>query len=193
MSSSSCTGGGDSTGAIVVSVDDYVFVDLDGVVRTLALGVTIGLGFGVLVAIAFVLHFAVSTNRAAAATVIVITLTAFIFHASWRVVASSATDWGTAAASATTRRAITAGSARFTTSLTSTAAWLIASRVEPPRCRWWSTSPLECVSVVGCEQQVPITDLNIQKIVTSDALVVHLVVSIISVATALVLHKCKAV
>jgi hypothetical protein len=36
------------------------------------------------------------------------------------------------------------------------------------------------------------TDLNLQKIVTADTLVVHLMVGIISIATALVLDKCEA-
>lgn len=38
-----------------------------------------------------------------------------------------------------------------------------------------------------------VTDLDLQKIISTNALIVHLVVSVIGIATALILNECKPV
>jgi hypothetical protein len=137
--------------------------------RTLAASfLAVRASFTIFVAVTFVLDIAFALRGTAAVTVaaIVVAVTAVILAtrrvvttARWRL-ATSATTWGAFAT-----RATFAALAAW---------WRVTSRVESPRGRWRSTSPLD-----------------LQEIIPADALVVHLMVSIISVTTGLIFDKSK--
>ena len=73
----------------------------------------------------------------------------------------------------------------------------VATRVEPPRCRRRGASPLErCRSAEQNKQQSSArarSHLDLQDVVTTNTLVVHVVIGIVGIATVLILNKCKPV
>jgi hypothetical protein len=80
---------------------------------------------------------------------------------------------------------------RATTARRSAVTAAVTTRVETPGSRRRSSSPLiRCENAIDAEQSDN-TYLNLQQVIATDPLVVHLMVRIISIATALILHECK--
>lgn len=154
-------------------------------VLTLAITVTLTVTTGLALAVRGrlfpipVLHLTVTVvgaSGAVAVAAVIVTLTT--------VVLPRGNIASTAGRNATTaRRAVTA--ATRGSSLTGSAG------VEAPRGGWGSTSPLLQISVCCCWAW-RCTYLDLQKVVTADALIVHLVVGIVSVTAALVFDEGKA-
>lgn len=70
----------------------------------------------------------------------------------------------------------------------------VPARLEAPRGRRGSTSPLATsVSTRHTKYRAWHTNLNLQDVITAEALVMHLVVGIIGITSILVLHKGEAV
>lgn len=91
---------------------------------------------------------------------------------------------------ATTRRAIT--SAWSTLTAATTAAWFITARIESPRRRGRGASPLyHTVRDIHHPDIFSYAYLDLQDVIATKALVVHLMIGIICITTALVFHECK--
>jgi hypothetical protein len=86
------------------------------------------------------------------------------------------------------------GTGRTTTRRTARCAIPVAvavGTIEAPRGRWGGTGPLELLSAEGPRVQACDTYLYFQDVVAADALVVHLMICVISIAAVLILNKRK--
>ena len=109
------------------------------------------------------------------AVVITITVTSIVLDARRIITTASARRWGATA---------------WRTSCWSTLT--ITAGVEAPRGRWRCASPLQSSLVDETHEWKNCSPyLNLQEVIASDTLVVHLVVSIVGVAAALILDKCE--
>jgi hypothetical protein len=119
----------------------------------------------VVIALADILHLAIAVRapRPIAITAVIVALAAVVLAR--RESLTVATRGG----AATTRGALAASTIATLGTLTTRA---VAARVEAPRCGGRGACPLD-----------------LQQVIAADALVVHLMVRVIGIATALVLHK----
>lgn len=203
--SSWATGGGDSSASWsekgVVVLGEGLTLDFLAVGTRLAIAFTLsvtstGTGafstvtFAVIITVAHILHLTIAVDRTPGS----IAIAAVIVAVTTVVLARRV-----AIATATARRLATTGAARgavavttVTATITATVPGAIAAGVEAPRSGWWSASPLWIVSH-GARMLFGkhIIYLNLQEVVATDALVVHLVIGIIGIASVLVFDKSK--
>jgi hypothetical protein len=168
-----------SGGDIAVFALEFTFSVTTVTVAAIATVATVALA--ILLSVA-VLHLAVAVvwgSGAVAITAVVVTLAAIVLAG--RVV-SPASAGGDAAA--TGRAVADAGSATLTGS----------AGIEAPGCGRRSTSPLWIRRLEICNGHGPPrqTYLDLQQVIAADALVVHLMVRVVSIATALVFDECEA-
>jgi hypothetical protein len=182
---------------------DITLVALD-VTLTITLRFALGISLALMVIVTFarlltianILSIAVAIIGAARTVAIAaVTTTIVITVATGRQLASRTT--GRCAGAATARRAAATFAATITTTLAGTIAHLAASAgIEAPAGGRRSACPLHRVSDTIthdiCLSSCFLTYLDLQKVVAANTLVVHLMVSIVSIATALVLNKGKA-
>lgn len=139
----------------------------------------------IITAVPYILHLTIPVIRASRAvtiTPIVITLTTVILTGS--IVPTAATRRG--GRSPTAQGALTTSSRRSRSTIT--------ARIKSPRCRRRRTRPLNRSSAYWTTDHRPqeCSYLNLQHIISSKSLVVHLMICIIGITTALILHKGKA-
>lgn len=169
----------------------YVAVGFDVTLTTIFTARLTALAIAaVLLTVANIFHLAVAIGApgpVAVATVIV-ALAAIILARR----AASVTAGGGAT---TTRRAATTISALATVAAVATvgalAAGAVTAGVESPGSRGRGAGPLKRISdcVLGEERD---TRLDLEEVVAADALVVHLVISVIGISAALVFHEGEA-
>jgi hypothetical protein len=148
----------------------------------------------VVLTIAYILHFTVTVNRApgpVTVAAVVVTLPTVILARGSTAVATRRGAATAGGAVATCRDATVTAITTVTTVTAAVATGAIAARVESPRCWRRSAGPLVLVRwVLGVTEGR--TYLNLQQVVSADALVVHLVISVIGIAATLVLDERKA-
>ena len=139
----------------------------------------------IITAVPYILHLTIPIIRASRAvtiTPIIIALPAVVLTRS--IVPTAATRRGRG--SPTAEGALTASSRRSRSTIT--------TRIKSPRCRRRGTRPLNQLSARCMEYRSQgHSYLNLQHIVSPKTLVMHLMICIIGITTALILHKGKAI
>ena len=158
---------------------------LNGPLTFAVVSVSIVLAIIVVTTVTNILHLAIPVIRASGAvtiaTSVVIALTTAVFAGRIIAAASTGRGWCT---SSTGRSFSTATWTRVTS----------RTRIKAPGCWRWRTGPLQTRLANSCLAKVfgEYSYFNLQQVVTTNTLIVHLMIGIIRITTALILHERKA-
>jgi hypothetical protein len=175
---------------------EKVVVCWDGVLTLhgaalLAIGAGVTVSLAVVVTIAHILHLPIAvtfgTPGSVSVATIVVALSTIILAR--REFATTATTRRAATRTLAARRTIPATATTLAT-LATLSTRAVAARIKAPRSRGWSTSPLLHVRSIKIAE-LELVYLNLQQVVATDALVVHLVVRIVSITAALILNESE--